>query len=153
MWPAGFVHNLNLTTLNEIMHELVRRGTTNSACVGGIQLLVQVGSYLNRGECVTSGLLKVASSCRFFFSLACGTTPRSQSGYLVGLCLFMVYPRDLYNAATSRTLVNPAVNSIFINNCKFVFLFIFVYTFNVEYFSYIIIYYLVKVYSYFNFIS
>ncbi|KAK2189926.1 hypothetical protein NP493_93g01044 [Ridgeia piscesae] len=47
---TGFVHNLNLTTLNEIMHELVRRGTTNSACVGGIQLLVQVGSYLNRGE-------------------------------------------------------------------------------------------------------
>ncbi|KAI0214742.1 hypothetical protein LSAT2_000131 [Lamellibrachia satsuma] len=48
--PICFVHNLNLTTLNEVMHELVRRGTTNSACVGGIQLLVQVGSYLNRGE-------------------------------------------------------------------------------------------------------
>ena len=35
-----------------------------------------------------------------------------------------VYPRDLYNAATSRTLGNPAIISIFINNCKFVFLFI-----------------------------
>ena len=34
-----------------------------------------------------------------------------------------IYPRDLYNAATSRTLVNLAVISTFINNCKFVFQF------------------------------
>ena len=34
------------------------------------------------------------------------------------------YPRDLNNAATSRILVNRAVIYIFINNCKFVFVFI-----------------------------
>ena len=28
--------------------------------------------------------------------------------------LLFVYPRDLYNAATSRTLVNPAVISFFL---------------------------------------
>ena len=31
----------------------------------------------------------------------------------------------MYNAAISRTLVNPAVISFFINNCKFICLFIF----------------------------
>ena len=40
------------------------------------------------------------------------------------LRLLNVYTRDLYNAATSRTLVNPAVISIFIKNSKFVFLLI-----------------------------
>ena len=35
-----------------------------------------------------------------------------------------IYPRDLSNVATSRTLVNPAVISIFTYNCKFVFLFL-----------------------------
>ena len=48
-------------------------------------------------------------------SAGCGTMPRRESGYLQ---LLFVYKRDLYNAATSRTLVNHAVISIFINNCK-----------------------------------
>ena len=57
-------------------------------------------------------------------SVGCGTTPRRQSGYLLRRRLLFVYPRDLYNAATSRTLVNPAVIYIIIHKCKFVFLFI-----------------------------
>ena len=35
-------------------------------------------------------------------SVGCGTTPRRQSGHICGFCF--VYPRDLYNAATLRTL-------------------------------------------------
>ena len=57
-------------------------------------------------------------------SVGCGTTPRRHAVWLLSRLLF-VYPCDLYNAATSRTLVNPAVISIFINNCKFVFIFMF----------------------------
>ena len=45
-------------------------------------------------------------------SVDCGTTPRRHAVWWV--CrLFNVYPRDLYNAATSRTLVNPAVIPIY----------------------------------------
>ena len=35
-------------------------------------------------------------------SVGGGTTPRRQSGHIYGFCF--VYPRGLYNAATSRTL-------------------------------------------------
>ena len=59
---------------------------------------------------------------RPFNSLAYPTVGRL-SVWLLSRLLF-VYPRDLHNAATSWTLVNPAVIYIFINNCKFVFLFI-----------------------------
>ena len=51
------------------------------------------------------------------------TTSRRQSGESHGFLIF--YQRDLYNAATSWTLVKPAVIYILINNCKFVFLFIY----------------------------
>ena len=43
---------------------------------------------------------------------------------LVILPAIEYYPNDLNNAATSRILVNHTVISIFINNYKFVFLFI-----------------------------
>ena len=54
-------------------------------------------------------------------SFGCITTPGDSLGNLPA---FEYYPSDLNNAATSRTLVNPAVIFILINNCKFVFLFI-----------------------------
>ena len=68
------------------------------------------------------------------------------------LLAFEYYPRDLNNAATSQILVNPAVICIFINNCKFVFLFICCYyKFNFEFFFCITIqHYLIKKTSLFN---
>ena len=45
---------------------------------------------------------------------------------MVTLLGFECYPCGLNNAAISRILVNPAVIPIFINNCKFVFVFILV---------------------------
>ena len=51
-------------------------------------------------------------------SVGCGTTPRRQSGYLLGICLFI---RVIY------TMLPPhghCRNLYFINYCKFVFLFI-----------------------------
>ena len=52
-------------------------------------------------------------------SVGCGTTPRRQSGYVVGFGLFI---RVIYKMLP-RTLVNPGV-IFFINICKFVFIFI-----------------------------
>ena len=57
-------------------------------------------------------------------SAGCVTTPKRQSDDCRLLNIIRV---GLNNAATSRILINPAVIPIlFLKNCKFVFLFIFV---------------------------
>ena len=58
-------------------------------------------------------------SYNFGPSRNCVTTPS-----LVILPAFEYYSRDLNNAATSRILVNPAVISIFMNNCKFLYFYL-----------------------------